>query len=262
MALEFSHDSDLMFLSDLTDEQLEPLVRILTRGKDGTRRLTEQLTLEVRYTRSKPAHSKYWDLIAAEFEDFGSRTLGGKRSYRNILCGVCKKKKVKYNRNSRIEAIEDNLLQNELVESLQRLSPEERKEVVEELGIGEVPKEVVNKMAYANTDETTNFTAEKVAAAMIVAIKTGGFPMYKVAVIVLHSITSAVGLTLPFVAYATLTRTMAILAGPIGITLTALSAVVKLNGPAYRVIVPATVLIACLRQVHKHEKDAGSQSRP
>ena len=245
MALEFSHDLDLMFLSDLTDEQLEPLVRILTRGKDGTLRLTEQLTSEVRYIRSEPAHSKYWDLIAAEFEDFGSHTFLKKRSYRDILCGVCGKQKVNYNRNSEIEVIERGLLQKLLFDSLERLSAEELKEVVKELDL-----------------ETTNFTAQGVAAAMQVAIRTGGFAIYKVAVILLHSIASAVGLVLPFVAYTTLTRTLAIFAGPIGWAITALWTAATLGGPAYRVIVPATVLIACLRQIHKHEKDAGSQSRP
>ena len=253
MALEFSHDSDLMFLSNLTDEQLEPLVKVLIEGKNGAKRWTEQLSMEARYIRCEPAHSKYWDLIAAEFEDFGSRTWGKKRSYRDILCGVCDKKKVNYNRNSRIEVIERNLFQKVLCDSIERLSREELKEVAEELGLNRQD---------ANVDETTNFTAEGVAAAMQVAIRTGGFPPYKVAVILLHSITSAVGLTLPFVAYTTLTRTMAIFAGPIGVTLTALWATMKLLGPAYRVIVRATVIIACLRQIHKHEKDAGSQSGP
>ena len=254
MALEFSHDSDLIFLSDLTDEQLEPLVKVLIEGNDGTPRLTEQLTSEVRYIRCEPAHSKYWDLIAAEFEDFGSHTFGGKRSYRNILCSVCDKQKVNYNRRSEIEVIERYLLQKALCDSLERL--------LERLSAGEFDEEELKKIVVELDLKTTDFTAQGVALAMQVAIRTGGFAIYKAAVILLHSTASAVGLVLPFVAYTTLTRTLAIFAGPLGLAITALWTAATWGGPAHRVIGPATVLIACLRQIHKHEKDAGSQSRP
>ena len=237
MALEFSHDSDLMFLKELTDEQLEPIVRILTKDEDGTPRLTEQLTLEDRYKQHQPEHSKCWDLIAAEYEDFGSNTFGGKKPYREILCNVCDKQGVNYNRNSGIERIEENLLQKVLRDALDRMSAEELEEVAKELDI-----------------KTTDFTAEAVWVALQAAIRSGGFAPYMIAVIVLHWVGGMFGLVLPFVVYATLTRTIAIVAGPVGWAVSALWLVAKIGGPAYRVVVPATIVIACLRKVHQHEK--------
>lgn len=237
MALEFSYDSDLRFLENLTDEQLEPLVRILTKDKDGNPRLTEQLMSEDRYVRHQPEHSKYWDLIAAEYEDFGSNTFGGKKPYREILCNVCDKQDVNYNRNSGIELIEENLLQKALRDALDQMSAEQLEEIAKELDI-----------------KTTDFTAEAVWLALQAAIRSGGFAPYLIAVIVLHWVSGMFGLVLPFVIYTTLTRTIAIVAGPVGWAASAAWLVTKISGPAYRVVVPATIVIACLRKIHQHEK--------
>lgn len=229
MALEFSHDSDLRFLEKLTDEQLELLVMILTKDKDGAPRLTEQLTLEDRYKQHQPEHSKYWDLIAAEYEDFGSHTFGGKKPYREILCNVCDKQGVNYNRNSGIERIEENLLSKVLRDSLERMSAEDLEEIAKELNI-----------------KNTDFTADAVWSAM---------KPYMIAVVVLHSIAKVFGsVVLRFVAYTTLTRTMVLVAGPIGWIINALWLAMSIGGPAYRVVGPATTVIACLRKIHQHEE--------
>ena len=237
MALEFSYDSDLRFLENLTDEQLVPLVRILTKDKDGDPRLTEQLTLEDRYNQHQPEHSKYWDLIAAEYEDFGSHTFGGKKPYREILCNVCDKQDVNYNRNSGIELIEQNLLQKVLRDSLDRMSAEDLEELARELNI-----------------KPTVFTPDAVWLAMQVGIRSGGFAPYVFATTVLSATAKLFGLVLPFIAYTTLTRTMAIVAGPIGWVISTLWFAVSIGGPAYRVVGPATIVIACLRIIHQHEK--------
>ena len=68
MALEFSHDSDLMFLLELTHEQLQPLVAVLTEGKKGGPRATELLSIEPRFieAKAKGAYNECAELIAAE----------------------------------------------------------------------------------------------------------------------------------------------------------------------------------------------------
>ena len=53
------------------------------------------------------------------------------------------------------------------------------------------------------------------------------------------------GLTLA--ANAALTRTMGLVAGPVGIALTAIWTAYDLAGPAYRVTVPAVLYVAMLR---------------
>jgi len=51
-----------------------------------------------------------------------------------------------------------------------------------------------------------------------------------------------------------LTRTMAILTGPIGWVITGLWTAVDIAGPAYRVTIPAVIQVAALRQKHLYGK--------
>lgn len=41
MSLEYRNDADLEFLKGASSDQLDPLVRVLTRDKDGDVRLSE-----------------------------------------------------------------------------------------------------------------------------------------------------------------------------------------------------------------------------
>ena len=238
MALEYKQDVDLDFLGELASEDLEPLVRVLTEDRDGDPRWLEKLTGEDRYIES-PHHHEYWDLIAAEFIRCGSHTLGSRKTYREILCNVCDKQKVNYNRSAPIELIEESLLLRALTARVQDMTDEERGKLVEELHL-QVPR---------------GATATAVVAALQTLIATGGFQPYKIAVILLFSMAKALGLVLPFAAYTALTRTMSIFAGPPGWIATGLLTAYQVGGPAYRVVGPATQVIACLRAKHKHEQD-------
>lgn len=246
MALEYEQDVDLEFLGELSNEDLEALVRVLIKDRDGDPRLTEELTDEARYVALSPDHHAYWDLIAAEFVEFGSHTFGSRKSYREILCNVCDKLKVNYNHSAPIELIEEGLLWRMLTARIEDMTDEELRSLVEELRLP-VP---------------AGATATAVAAALQTLIRTGGFQLYKIAVILLFTIAKAFGLVLPFVVYTTLTRTMGIFAGPVGWIGTGLLTAVQLAGPAYRVAVPATITIACLRAKHRHERDDAPDDGP
>ena len=241
MGLEYKQDVDLEFLGELSSEDLELLVRVLTKGKDGdVPRLTEELTSEHRYIRHSPDHHEYWDLVAAEFVEFGSHTFGPRKSYREILCNVCDKQKVNYNRTAPIELIEEGLLARVLTERVRKMTEDELRSLVKELDL-QVPRGAM--------------TSPAVVAALQALIRAGGFPVYKIAVILLYSMATALGLVLPFAAYTALTRTMSIFAGPVGWIATGLLTAWQAGGPAYRVVGPATILIACLRAKHNHEHD-------
>lgn len=60
------------------------------------------------------------------------------------------------------------------------------------------------------------------------------------------------GRTLPMVTYLTLTRSIGVLAGPVGIALSTGWLIADMTGPAWRVTVSACLLVACLRQQHLH----------
>ncbi|EWG73787.1 hypothetical protein P348_01723 [Enterobacter sp. DC3] len=61
------------------------------------------------------------------------------------------------------------------------------------------------------------------------------------------------GRTLPIVTYLTLTRSISVLAGPVGIALSTGWLIADMAGPARGVTVPACLLVACLRQQYLYK---------
>ena len=123
--MAYRHDPDLEFLSSLSYKELDDLVYLLTHDKDGERRLTESLTQEDNYKKYYPDHTQYWKEIAAEIQCFGGNTFvnmfrGGGVSYKEILCDVCDKMKVNYNKDSSTKKIEQNLLLKILEDALEK----------------------------------------------------------------------------------------------------------------------------------------------
>ena len=233
----YRQDADLTFLMDVPSEDLDALVHILTKNEDGEPRLTEELTQSVEYQIHKPDHHQYWELIAAELQCFGANTLVtfGRRGkgvlYEEILHDVCGKMKVNFNKNSSVAVVEANLLMKVLTDALGEMSTSDLKDVCKELDL-----------------KTTNLTGEAVAAALQILIKQAGFGAYKVAVIVANAVAKQmIGRGLSFAANAALARTIGILAGPIGWAITALWTVIDIAGAAYRVTIPATIMVAYLR---------------
>lgn len=64
--MAYRDDADLNFLGTLSSEELNDLVSILTKDKNGELRLTENLTYSEKYKRYYPAHQLYWQEIAEE----------------------------------------------------------------------------------------------------------------------------------------------------------------------------------------------------
>ena len=242
--MTYRQDLGLEFLSNVPSTDLDPLVQILTKNKHGDERPTEELTTHDRYKESNPDHHAYWDLIAAEIQCFGANTLatllrGGEGVlYREVLTDVCDKMKVNYNSDSSVDAIELNLMMKVLTDSMKKMSPEEIEAVCNDLGLS-----------------PTRYTPEAVTIALRMAIKLGGFLPYKIAVIVANAVAKAlIGRGLSFAANAGLTRLMGAFAGPIGWALSAVWLLLDIAGPAYRVTIPAVIMVAYLRAESAKEK--------
>lgn len=235
-------DEDLEFLQYLDDKSLDLLVEVLIKDKDGKLRLTEKITCDVLYKTYSPQHSKYWELIGEEIQTFGGNTLVNlvRRkgiSYKEILCNVCDKMKVNYNKNSNVSTIEENLFMKILKDSMKDMTEEELKEIVKELNL-----------------KTQSFSKETVMAALQIAIKQGGFKSYQIAVIVANAVWKALfGKGLTIVANSTLTKTISIFSGPIGWVITGVLTAIDIAGPAYRVTIPSVIQIAFLRQKYINE---------
>jgi uncharacterized protein YaaW (UPF0174 family) len=240
--MAYRSDSDLKFLADVASSDLDSLVETLIKGKDGSERLTEELTINDRYRSHSSDHHQYWDLIAAEIQCFGANSLatifrGGEGVlYKEVLTDVCDKMKVNYNKDASVEIIEMNLLMKMLTEAMKGLSADELKKIVEDLNLN-----------------TTNFTAQAVTVALQGAIRFSGFAAYQVALIVANAVAKALlGSGLKLATNAALTRAMSVFAGPIGWSITGLWTFVDIAGPAYRVTIPAVIQVAFLRAKIKY----------
>lgn len=241
--MAYRFDEDLEFLRSMKSEDLNALVEILT-GKEGETRFTEELTTNPLYKRFYPEHIEYIKYVMVELQCYGANSLatifrGGKGVlYREILCNVCDKAKVNYNKNSFVELIEQNLLLKVLTDSLEKTDMNELRELSKDIGV-----------------TITDFTKQGVTAAIQAAIKAGGFKSYQLALIVANAVAKSVlGSGLSLATNATLTRAMGIFTGPIGWVLTGAWTFVDIAGAAYRVITPAVIQVAFLRQL-KAQRD-------
>jgi uncharacterized protein YaaW (UPF0174 family) len=242
--MAYRNDKDLQFMNNCTSEDLGILVAILTADKDGDVRLTEELTTNDRYKEFSPDHHKYWDLIAAELQCFGANSFmtmfrGGEGVlYKEVLTDACDKMKVNYNSNASVEAIEMNLLMKVLTDSMENMTPDQLRDISEELNL-----------------KTTDFSKQAVIAALQTGVRFSGFAAYQVALIIANSVAKAVvGRGLTFAANAGLTRSLSILAGPVGWALTALWTIFDISGPAFRVTLPCVIQVAFLRQKMKYQQ--------
>ena len=245
--MTYRPDRDLKFLSSIKSSDLDDLVYCLTHDKDGDARLTEELTSSDEYEEHNPDHHQYWHLIAAEIQCFGANTFatifrGGKGVfYKEVLTDVCKKMKVKYNEDSRTEKIEQALLMKILTDAMENMSPKELSDLAAATGI-----EIV---------DTPN--AQAFIGAFQAIFRAGGFKSYQITVIVVNAaLTTLIGRGLSFAGNAALTRSMAVLAGPIGWAITGAWTAVDIASPAYRVTIPAVIQVAALRQKYLYEKDS------
>ncbi|PDW99414.1 ubiquinol-cytochrome C chaperone [Helicobacter pylori] len=141
--------------------------------------------------------------------------------------------------------IEQNMLAKLLKDSLEKMSGREIKELGHELGM-------------TNIDKVIGENKQVLIASVLTLFKAGGSHSYALAVSVAdamvrqtlgHGLSSVVGKV-------ALKKTLDILAGPIGWVITGTLVSVNLAGPAYRVTVPACVLVATLRKKLKAEREA------
>lgn len=221
-------DKNLDFMKELNNEQLEIFVETMLKKGE----LTETLTISNEYKKYGKNYLQYLERIEEEFLNFGSNTFWFRKNYRDILIDVANKLKINFNDEQSIEVIEGKILEKVLVDAWENLSDSEKQELAENA-----------KSKYG----TINLKAEG-AAALLLAFRSGGFASYKITLIIVNAIAKTIlGRGLTLAANAGLTRVLSIFAGPIGVAITTLWTAIDISGPAYRVIIPCTILIAAFR---------------
>ncbi|WP_423752150.1 DUF3944 domain-containing protein [Helicobacter pylori] len=225
------------FLKQLESSDLLDLFEVLVFGKDGEKRFTEGLTLSEEYKRHGSDYAKYAERIAEELQHYGANSFasalrGTGVLYKEILCDACDHLKVNYHEESETSLIEQNMLSKILERSLEEMDDEEVKEMCDELGV----------------KNTNKLGKQALSTAALTLFKMGDFKSYQLAVIVANAVIKAIfqrGLSLG--ANAALTRGLSILTGPVGWIITGVWTAIDIAGPAYRVTIPACILVTTLR---------------
>lgn len=239
--MPYKHDTNLDFLKTCSSADLDVLVQVLIKEVGGVFRMSENLTKSEIYRKHAPNHSVYWEKIACEIQCFGANTFatllrgGHGVEYKKILMDVCSLMKVNFDPHSSVELIELNMLMKIMINSMEKMTAEQLKELVVELKLN-----------------TTDFTKQAVIAVIQAGVSSSGFLAYRIASIVANQgARSFAALGLSLSASAEMQRTFTISAGPIGRIITALWNAHAIAGPAFRVTIPCAIQIAFLRlKVH------------
>ena len=114
-------DSDLQFLYECSNEQLQLLADFMLYGNDGKKRITEELSMTASFRKNYPNNMRELvpDIIK-ELQLFGGNTFlnkfrGHGVPYRSILEDVCKTLKVPFAKGIPTEMLEEYLLRSFLV---------------------------------------------------------------------------------------------------------------------------------------------------
>ncbi len=161
------------FLKRLSSNDLKDLFDALVYDKDGKKRFTEGLTLSEEYKRHGHDYAKYAERTAEELQHYGANSFASALRdtgvlYREILCEVCNKLKVNYNKKSDTTLIEENMLSSILQKSLEKMSDEEIRELCDELGV----------------KNTNKLGKQALSTAALTLFRMGGFKSYQLALIV------------------------------------------------------------------------------
>ena len=242
----YREDSDLEFLGQMESADLNDLVLCLIRDRDGANRMTGQLVKSELYKSSQPDHHQYWQEIAAEIQCFGANTFatmyrkGKGVLYREVLTDVCRRVKVKYDKSASTQDIESTLLMKILSDSVKKMSPEELRKFAGTLGI-------------ANSE---TMAPEILLGTLQLTIFAGGVLSLELALAVANAVARFIlGRGLAMAGDVALSRSLAIIGGPVALILTGIWTAVDIAGPAYRVTIPAVVMVATLRRKWQIEQD-------
>lgn len=238
MGITYRNDPDLDFLRYCKENDLKILARYLTHDKDGEERYASELLENEdfnKYRNQPDQHVKAWKLIAGELQHFGGDTLinlirGTGVLYKEILCDVCSKLDVDYNKEQKTYEIENNLFRKVFKDLWEKMSPQER----------------ANLLGEAGMDNRTS--SGEILARLLAAIGSGSVTSFLIASVIARAVaTVALSDSVILITNFGLWRGLAVAAGPIGWIVTTLITVPVITGPAYRVTVPSVLHVAYMR---------------
>lgn len=236
-----NQDKDLTFLATCNNEDLRTLCDILTYNIKGEIRLSEQLTNSDAYINYYP---EKMNLMATELGDelrrFGSNTVktfcrkGEADSYETIVRRVCRRMKVKVGDGDNTIAMERELLTTICEQTTSNLSDKELRALADKAGI---PHKSLNH--------------QMLVTAIVFAIRRNTWLFTEMIYYVTAKIANLLlGRWITMMGMSTVGRYLSIAAGPIGWAALAGWAISDMASPAYRVMIPAVIMVASMRFRH------------
>lgn len=249
----YLEDKDLEFLKNCPNEDLKALADLLVFDKDGEKRWNEKLSGKKSYLEGYPNNLKNAvNDIVLELQCYGADTIAsavreifGKHPgvpYREILMDVCDKKNVSYNKSSSTERIEYHFIQSIIEETLQKASDEDIFAVADELGISlkgeETREQIIDNILQKSTSPALYSKMTEIVYSAVVpgagAVVAGAAAAQVALVAARVGLPRLVGLAIPAI--------NAFMWGWL---------IKDLSGPAYRITVPAVIMIINFRQKRK-----------
>ena len=234
-------DKDLMFLASCQNDDLRALCDILTYNNKGEIRLSEQLTDSDAYLNCYPDRMNLMAAeLAEELRKFGSNTVrticrkGEADSYETIVRRVCKRMGVKVNVSDNTLAMERELLTTICEQTTSKMSDEELRKLADKAGI---PHKSLNH--------------QMLVSAVLFAIRRNTYLLTEMIYFVTSRIANMLlGRWIGMMGMSAVSRYMGMAAGPIGWTLLAGWTLSDIASPAYRVMIPAVIMVASMRFRH------------
>ena len=231
-------DKDLMFLETCPNEDLRTLCDILTYNDKGEVRFSEELTNADSYIKYYPERMTLLAKeIADELRKFGSNTVktfckkGEADSYETIVRRVCKRMRVKVNDSDNTQEMEHELLTSICEQATAKMSDEELRYLADKAGI---PHKSLNH--------------QMLVTAILFAIRRNTYLLTEMIYYVTSRIASMLlGRWISMMGMSAVSRYLGMAAGPIGWTILAGWTLSDIASPAYRVMIPAVIMVASMR---------------
>lgn len=170
---------------------------------------------------------------------FANLIRGNGVEYDEIVRDVANKLKVNYHKNAQTDAIEIEIIKKLISDEFEKMSLEQKKEILETIG----------------ADNVNAVIAAPAMLAGLLAARLSGFAIYKLAAMAANAVARAVlNRGLAFGANAALMRGMGVALGPVGWVVTGAWFAVDIAGPAYRKTIPSVIQIALLRQKYRQSQ--------
>lgn len=180
-------------------------------------------------------NSLWWNCQSAFGYTF-HYAFGNEPSYKDIVRQVAKKLNVNYKNYHSAREIEIKISQKVLETVWEKMTPEQRNEMEEEL------RKTAQKF-----DKTGSLATSLTIFGSLTAAQLSGFGVYLLASTALGALTSTLGFTLPFVVYTTMSSAIAVIIGPVGWIGAGLFTIWKLTGPNYKKLIPAIIYVSVIR---------------